>query len=98
MDFMLELGDDFPLLVGSEGYALMTTGFGSIYVFPPPFTLPANRRFKSGQIRYSDAGQMNMYLNYAKEHWTYRMKIHPSVWFSVRRKESENALCTDWFA
>ncbi len=50
MDFMLELGDDFALLVGSEGYALMTTGFGSICFFPPPFTLPANRRSKSGQI------------------------------------------------
>lgn len=33
MDFMLELGDDLPLLVGSEGYALMTTGFVSICCF-----------------------------------------------------------------
>ncbi|OKS92102.1 hypothetical protein ACN56_14980 [Escherichia coli] len=23
-----------------------------------------------GKFSYSDAGQMNMYLNYAKEHWT----------------------------
>ncbi|PPW41416.1 PDDEXK nuclease domain-containing protein, partial [Escherichia coli] len=25
---------------------------------------------KVGKFSYSDAGQMNMYLNYAKEHWT----------------------------
>lgn len=48
----------------------MTTGFVSICCFPPPFTLPANRRSKVGKFSYSDAGQMNMYLNYAKEHWT----------------------------
>lgn len=25
---------------------------------------------KVGKFSYADAGQMNMYLNYAKEHWT----------------------------
>lgn len=33
MDFMLELGEILPLLVDSEGYALMTTGFVSICCF-----------------------------------------------------------------
>ncbi len=51
MDFMLELGDDFAFVGRSEGYALMTTGFGSICCFSTAFTLPANRRSKSGQIQ-----------------------------------------------
>lgn len=67
MDFMLELGMILPLLVGSEGYALMTTGFVMITSFSPPFTLPTNRQIlKVGKFSYGDAGQMNMYLNYAK--------------------------------
>ncbi len=61
-----------PSLVGSEGYALMTLVSCRSAVFSTAVYAAANpRSIKSGQIfSYSDAGQMNMYLNYAKEHWT----------------------------
>ncbi len=98
MDFMLDLGMILPLLVGSEGYALMTTVSGRSAVFPPPFTLPANRRSKVGKFSYSDAGQMNMYLNYAKSTGRYRMKIRPSVWFSVQERSRRSTLCSGRFA
>ncbi|PWS15110.1 DUF1016 domain-containing protein, partial [Klebsiella pneumoniae] len=47
---------------------------------------------KVGKFSYSDAGQMNMYLNYAKEHWTLPDENPPSVWFSVQRKEPEKRI------
>ncbi len=79
MDFCWNLGMILPLLVGSEGYALIQLVSCRSAVFPPPFTLPANLDLKVGKFSYSDAGQMNMYLTTPKSTGRYRMKIRPSV-------------------
>ncbi len=72
--FLLELGNDFAfvarqkrLRVGDEWYRVDLLFF--------------HRRLRSlilidlklGKFTHADAGQMNLYLNYAREHWT-----HPS--------------------
>jgi predicted nuclease of restriction endonuclease-like (RecB) superfamily len=69
--FLLELGNDFAfvarqkrLRVGTEWYRVDLLFF--------------HRRLKSliivelklGKFTHADAGQMNLYLNYAREHWT----------------------------
>lgn len=70
--FLLELGGDFTfvgrqkrLKIGGQWYRVDLVFF--------------HRRLKSlvivdlkvGKFTHADAGQMHMYLNYAKEHWTY---------------------------
>jgi predicted nuclease of restriction endonuclease-like (RecB) superfamily len=70
--FLLELGNDFAfvarqkrLRVGDEWYRIDLVFF--------------HRRLKSlilidlktGKFTHADAGQMNLYLNYAQEHWTH---------------------------
>lgn len=69
-DFMLELGDDFAFIgrqrrlrIGNEWYRVDLLFF--------------HRRLKSliildlklGKFTHADAGQMHLYLNYAREHW-----------------------------
>jgi predicted nuclease of restriction endonuclease-like (RecB) superfamily len=69
-DFLLELGDDFAfvgrqrrLRIGDEWYRVDLLFF--------------HRRLKSliildlklGKFTHADAGQMHLYLNYAREHW-----------------------------
>jgi nuclease YhcG-like protein len=69
--FLLELGNDFSFIarqkrlrVGTEWYRLDLLFF--------------HRRLRSlvlielrlGKFTHADAGQMNLYLNYAREHWS----------------------------
>jgi hypothetical protein len=69
--FLLELGNDFAFIarqkrlrVGNEWYRVDLLFF--------------HRRLRSlivvdlklGKFTHADAGQMNLYLNYAREHWT----------------------------
>src|SRR6267378_6681502 len=39
-------------------------------LFSPPFAMSCNIDLKIGRFAHADAGQMNLYLNYAREHWT----------------------------
>jgi len=43
---------------------------------------------KLGEFTYADAGQMHMYLNYAREHWTYRGE-NPPVGLVLCNKKNE---------
>jgi predicted nuclease of restriction endonuclease-like (RecB) superfamily len=69
-DFLLELGDDFAFLGRQRRLRLDDTWFRIDLVF-------FHRRLrclvivdlKVGRFGYADAGQMHLYLNYAKEHW-----------------------------
>lgn len=71
MDFMLELGDDFAFVSRQRRLRIDDSWFRVDLVF-------FHRRLrcllivdlKVGKFSYADAGQMNMYLNYAREHWT----------------------------
>jgi len=69
-DFLLELGDDFAFLSRQRRLRIDNTWFRIDLVF-------FHRRLrglvivdlKVGRFSYADAGQMHLYLNYAREHW-----------------------------
>lgn len=69
-DFLLELGDDFTFLGRQRRLRIDDTWFRVDLVF-------FHRRLrclviidlKTGRFSYADAGQMHLYLNYAREHW-----------------------------
>jgi predicted nuclease of restriction endonuclease-like (RecB) superfamily len=70
-DFLLELGDDFAFVGRQRRLRIDDNWFRVDLVF-------FHRRLrcllladlKIGKFSYNDAGQMHMYLNYAREHWT----------------------------
>jgi predicted nuclease of restriction endonuclease-like (RecB) superfamily len=69
-DFLLELGDDFAFLGRQRRLRIDNTWFRIDLVF-------FHRRLRAlliadlkvGKFSYADAGQMHLYLNYAREHW-----------------------------
>jgi predicted nuclease of restriction endonuclease-like (RecB) superfamily len=69
-DFLLELGDDFAFLARQRRLRIDDTWFRVDLVF-------FHRRLRTliiadlkvGKFSYTDAGQMHLYLNYAREHW-----------------------------
>jgi len=75
-DFLLELGDDFAFLGRQRRLRIDDTWFRIDLVF-------FHRRLrclliidlKAGKFGYADAGQMHLYLNYAREHWMKPAKI-----------------------
>lgn len=70
-DFLLELGGDFTFVGRQRRLRIGDDWFRVDLVF-------FNRRLrclvvidlKLGEFTHADAGQMHMYLNYAREHWT----------------------------
>jgi predicted nuclease of restriction endonuclease-like (RecB) superfamily len=70
-DFLLELGSDFAFLarqrrlrVGDEWYRI------DLLFFHRRLRCLVIIDLKIGKFTHADAGQMNLYLNYAREHWT----------------------------
>jgi predicted nuclease of restriction endonuclease-like (RecB) superfamily len=69
-DFLLELGDDFAFLGRQRRLRIDDTWFHIDLIF-------FHRRLRTilivdlkvGKFSYADAGQMHLYLNYAREHW-----------------------------
>jgi hypothetical protein len=69
-DFLLELGDDFAFVGRQRRLRIDDNWFRVDLVF-------FHRRLKAlllvdlkiGKFSYADAGQMHMYLNYARENW-----------------------------
>jgi predicted nuclease of restriction endonuclease-like (RecB) superfamily len=69
-DFLLELGDDFAFVGRQRRLRIDDSWFRIDLLF-------FHRRLKSllvidlkvGRFSYTDAGQMHLYLNYAREHW-----------------------------
>jgi predicted nuclease of restriction endonuclease-like (RecB) superfamily len=69
--FLLELGNDFAfvarqkrLRVGDEWYRI------DLVFFHRRLRCLILIDLKTGKFTHADAGQMNLYLNYAREHWT----------------------------
>ena len=70
MDFLMELGDDFAFIGRQRRLRIDDTWFRIDLMF-------FHRRLrglvivdlKVGKFSYADAGQMHLYLNYAREHW-----------------------------
>jgi len=70
--FLLELGTDFAfvarqkrLRVGDEWYRI------DLVFFHRRLRCLILIDLKTGKFTHADAGQMNLYLNYAREHWTH---------------------------
>ncbi len=71
MDFMLELGDDFAFVGRQRRLRIDDSWFRiDLLFFHRRLRCLLVVDLKVGKFSYADAGQMNMYLNYAKEHWT----------------------------
>jgi len=69
-DFMLELGDDFAFVGRQRRLRLDDTWFRvDLLLFHRRLKSLVVIDLKVGKFSYADAGQMHLYLNYAKEHW-----------------------------
>jgi predicted nuclease of restriction endonuclease-like (RecB) superfamily len=76
--FLLELGSDFAfvarqkrLRVGTEWYRV------DLVFFHRRLRCLIVVDLKLGKFTHADAGQMNLYLNYAREHWTHAHENPP---------------------
>jgi predicted nuclease of restriction endonuclease-like (RecB) superfamily len=69
-DFLLELGDDFAFL-GRQRRLRIDDSWSRIDLifFHRRLHCLVIIDLKAGRFTYADAGQMHLYLNYAREHW-----------------------------
>lgn len=86
--FLLELGTDFTfvarqkrLRVGNEWYRI------DLVFFHRRLKCLVLIDLKLGKFTHADAGQMNLYLNYAREHWTHRDENPPVGLILCARKD-----------
>ena len=69
-DFLLELGDDFAFVGRQRRLRLDDTWFRiDLLFFHRRLKCLIVIEIKTGKFSYADAGQMHLYLNYAREHW-----------------------------
>ncbi len=69
-DFLLELGDDFAFLGRQRRLRIDDNWFRiDLIFFHRRLRCLLIADLKVGKFSYADAGQMHMYLNYAREHW-----------------------------
>lgn len=69
-DFLLELGDDFSFVGRQRRLRLDDTWFRvDLLFFHRQLKCLVVIDLKVGKFSYTDAGQMHLYLNYAREHW-----------------------------
>ena len=70
-DFLLELGDDFTFVGRQKRLRLDDAWFRvDLIFFHRTLRCLVLIDLKLGKFTHADAGQMHMYLNYAKAHWT----------------------------
>ena len=69
-DFLLELGDDFAFVGRQRRLRLDDSWFRiDLLFFHRSLKCLLVIDLKVGKFSYADAGQMHMYLNYARQHW-----------------------------
>jgi len=69
-DFLLELGDDFAFVGRQRRLRIDDTWFRvDLVFFHRHLKCLIIIDLKVGRFSYADAGQMHLYLNYAREHW-----------------------------
>jgi predicted nuclease of restriction endonuclease-like (RecB) superfamily len=69
-DFLLELGDDFAFVGRQRRLRVDDNWFRiDLVFFHRRLRCLVIADLKVGKFSYADAGQMHMYLNYAREHW-----------------------------
>jgi predicted nuclease of restriction endonuclease-like (RecB) superfamily len=69
-DFLLELGDDFAFIGRQRRLRIDDSWFRvDLLFFHRQLKCLLVIDLKVGKFSYADAGQMHLYLNYAREHW-----------------------------
>lgn len=69
-DFLLELGDDFAFVGRQRRLRLDDSWFRiDLLLFHRRLRSLIIVELKTGKFSYADAGQMHMYVNYARQHW-----------------------------
>jgi predicted nuclease of restriction endonuclease-like (RecB) superfamily len=69
-DFLLELGDDFAFVGRQRRLRLDDTWFRvDLLFFHRQLKCLLVIDLKAGKFSHTDAGQMHLYLNYARQHW-----------------------------
>jgi len=69
-DFLLELGDDFAFIGRQKRLRVDETWFRiDLLFFHRRLRCLVVIDLKVGRFSYADAGQMHLYLNYARQHW-----------------------------
>jgi predicted nuclease of restriction endonuclease-like (RecB) superfamily len=69
-DFLLELGDDFAFVARQRRLRIDDNWFRvDLVFFHRRLRCLVIADLKAGRFSYADAGQMHMYLNYARENW-----------------------------
>jgi predicted nuclease of restriction endonuclease-like (RecB) superfamily len=69
-DFLLELGDDFAFVARQRRLRIDDNWFRvDLVFFHRRLRCLVIADLKAGRFNYADAGQMHMYLNYARENW-----------------------------
>ena len=70
--FLLELGNDFAFLGRQRRLRIGDQWFRvDLLFFHRRLSCLVIVDLKLGEFTHADAGQMHLYLNYAREHWTY---------------------------
>jgi hypothetical protein len=70
-DFLLELGDDFTFVGRQRRLRIDETWFRvDLLFFHRRLRCLVIIDLKLGSLSHADVGQMHMYCNYAREHWT----------------------------
>lgn len=87
-DFLLELGGDFAFIgrqkrlrIGDEWYRI------DLLFFHRRLRCLVVIDLKIGKFTHADAGQMHLYLNYAREHWTHEGENPPVGLILCARKD-----------
>ena len=77
-NFLLELGGDFTFIGRQKRLKIGNQWFRVDLVFYHRFLkCLIIIDLKTGKFSHADAGQMNMYLNYAQKHWTHKGENPP---------------------
>lgn len=87
--FLLELGGDFAFIgrqkrlrIGNEWYRV------DLLLYHRRLRCLVVIDLKVGRFTHADAGQMHMYLNYAREHWTHKDENPPVGLILCAQKDS----------
>ncbi|MHB9014086.1 MAG: PDDEXK nuclease domain-containing protein [Ignavibacteriaceae bacterium] len=88
-NFLLELGGDFAFIGRQKRLRIGGTWYKiDLLFFHRKLKCLVVIDLKVGKFTHSDAGQMHMYLNYAKAHWTNSDENHPVGLILCAEKDS----------
>ncbi|MDR0959111.1 MAG: PDDEXK nuclease domain-containing protein [Propionibacteriaceae bacterium] len=91
-DFLLELGDDFTFVGRQRRLRLDDTWFRvDLVLFHRTLRCLLLVDLKTGRYSYQDAGQMHLYLNYARENWMKHGENPPVGLILVASKGADEA-------